>query len=258
VDSALYAALSRRRRASSFAPDQVAGLHSWYDSSFGAWADASATLAATDGAGVARWDDRSGNARHLLQSTAASRPTFRAAQANGRPCLRLDGINDFLAASNLALTGNALTVYAVYLRSSATTQQNPRVVALRSTDAANDYDNPRSVIPIGYSGSATNPLGYYNLTDGAARAGANDTLYLAVSRWSGTQHEMRLNGASATAGVTLSGLSAEEIMLGRPAHSDSEHLAGDFYEVLVYESNVVGADAANLEAYLKGRYGLSY
>lgn len=71
------------------------------------WIDASdaATLlngsgtAAADGEAIATWQDKSGNARHLTQGTAASRPV-RVAASN---LVNFDGANDALAVTGLTL-----------------------------------------------------------------------------------------------------------------------------------------------------------
>jgi len=50
-----------------------------------------------DGGLVARWEDKSGNARHATQATSGSRPTRVVAGKNGRDVLNFDGSADFMA-----------------------------------------------------------------------------------------------------------------------------------------------------------------
>jgi hypothetical protein len=54
-----------------------AALQGWYDAGDPAtlWADTAGTTPAGDIVGVARWDDKSGLARHLTQAGATARPT---------------------------------------------------------------------------------------------------------------------------------------------------------------------------------------
>ncbi|WP_223302363.1 hypothetical protein, partial [Flavobacterium branchiophilum] len=47
-------------------PGGVSGASLWYKSNVGV----------TNATGVSQWDDQSGNARHLTQSTTASRPVY--------------------------------------------------------------------------------------------------------------------------------------------------------------------------------------
>jgi len=52
------------------------------------WLDADDTDTITlNGSTVSQWDDKSGNARHVSQATAASQPTYATADINGKPAL---------------------------------------------------------------------------------------------------------------------------------------------------------------------------
>lgn len=45
---------------------------------------------------VKKWRERSGNGRHLAQSDPAKQPIFITGAIDGKPCVRFDGVNDFL------------------------------------------------------------------------------------------------------------------------------------------------------------------
>jgi hypothetical protein len=64
------------------------------------WLDAqdAATITTISGA-VSQWNDKSGNARHVTQSTASQRPAYSATGLNGLPALQFDGSDDFLGSS---------------------------------------------------------------------------------------------------------------------------------------------------------------
>jgi hypothetical protein len=95
-------------------PLDVASVAFWLDAS-----DASTLYDATTGGSlvtagntVARWEDKSGNANHVTQSTANNRPTRLAADLNGLDGLDFDGTNDSL--NTATAVGNApLTVFVV-------------------------------------------------------------------------------------------------------------------------------------------------
>lgn len=57
------------------------------------------TPATADGDPVGRWEDQSGNSRHLLQATAGLRPTLKLAIKNSRSVVRFDGLDDWMRAS---------------------------------------------------------------------------------------------------------------------------------------------------------------
>ncbi len=60
------------------------------------WLDADDASTITIATGVTQWDDKSGNARHVAQATAANQPSIGAVQLNGLPTLSFDGTNDRL------------------------------------------------------------------------------------------------------------------------------------------------------------------
>jgi len=70
------------------------------------------SLVAADGT-IARWEDKSGNARHATQATVASRPVRKTAIQNGRDIARFDGTNDTILGSVRVVAGNAKSVYVV-------------------------------------------------------------------------------------------------------------------------------------------------
>lgn len=67
---------------------------------------------ATDGATIARWKDKSISNLDATQSVENSKPILKKSLINGKNCIRMDGINDFLT-SNLSLNG--LTSFTVYM-----------------------------------------------------------------------------------------------------------------------------------------------
>lgn len=69
----------------------------------------------TAGTGIARVEDKSGNARHFTQSTSGNRPTYQTGVYNGRSIARFDGVNDRLSlgSSNLFRNISGGTIYAV-------------------------------------------------------------------------------------------------------------------------------------------------
>jgi hypothetical protein len=76
------------------------------------------SLVAADG-GVARWEDKSGNSRHMTQATSGSRPARKTAIQGGLDVLRFDGSNDFMSVASSTATFKFLhdgdaTVFAVY------------------------------------------------------------------------------------------------------------------------------------------------
>jgi len=112
------------RRAGTWPVADPAGVGSsvqlWLDASDASTlydATSGGSLVAADG-GVARWEDKSGNGRHMTQGTAGSRPARKTAIQGGLDVLRFDGSADFMSvASSTAafkfLHGSAYSIFAV-------------------------------------------------------------------------------------------------------------------------------------------------
>lgn len=108
----------RNIAGSSFVPtDLGATLVRWWKANVGAYSDTGTTLA-VDSATVNQWNDQSGNASNIIQSTSGNRPTFKTSILNGLPVLRFDGAGDKLSASISAMS--AQTAFIVLRKRSAT------------------------------------------------------------------------------------------------------------------------------------------
>lgn len=96
----------------AFRPTSIAGIQLWLDAS-DPWTLFNATSGgsnvAADGT-VARWEDKSGNARHATESTNG--PTRKAAVVGGSDALRFTGAQ-FLAGATTPASGNVRTFFAV-------------------------------------------------------------------------------------------------------------------------------------------------
>lgn len=103
-------------RAKQFDPRSISGLFQWYDGSDRAtlFDATSGGAPVADNAGVARWEDKSGNGYHLTQGTANNRPTLRPATRNGRSVLEYDGANSNLVSASIANDLSALSIFAVF------------------------------------------------------------------------------------------------------------------------------------------------
>ena len=103
-----------------FRPTSISGLQLWLDSMQGLFdATSGGNSVTTDGAEVARWEDKSGNNRNALQATSNNRPILKTAVQNGKNGIRFDGINDFMATSSFAHSV-PLTLFLVCKRLSNT------------------------------------------------------------------------------------------------------------------------------------------
>lgn len=105
-------------RVSPAAPDALPGLHLWLRG------DADVEYAASGA--ISAWRDQSGAAHLAVQPTASRQPLLVRGAINGRPALRFDGIDDYLAIEQLtyATAGaiSGLTLFALLRTTSAQAQ----------------------------------------------------------------------------------------------------------------------------------------
>lgn len=91
------------------APDALSGLQLWLRGDSDVAYDAAAA--------VSQWRDQSGNANHAVQAVAARRPQLVRGAIAGKPAVRFDGVDDYLAIEqlNYAVAGaiDGLTIFAL-------------------------------------------------------------------------------------------------------------------------------------------------
>jgi len=108
------------------------------------------------GGAVARWEDKSGNARHATQATLANRPLRTLGVQGSKDVLAFDGSNDFLATP--AFGGTQDCTYFLVTASKNSTQY--KVFAAH----ANSYENP----PLGANYVAVNAARLETTQNGAS------------------------------------------------------------------------------------------
>lgn len=78
------------------------------------WLDAAdASTVTTVSGAVSQWNDKSGNARHASQNTAANRPVVTSAGLGGKDVITFDGTNDVLTATLSSGLSSSFGVFAV-------------------------------------------------------------------------------------------------------------------------------------------------
>lgn len=107
-----------QRRGSAFSPDQDSALRYWGDASGRAVQTlftntAGTTPATTDGAAIARLNDRGPYGYNATQATSGSRPALRLGVQNGLDMIEGDGSNDYLDYVGAVASATAMTVYVV-------------------------------------------------------------------------------------------------------------------------------------------------
>jgi hypothetical protein len=199
---------------------------------------------------VSQWDDKSGNARHVTQGTAAAQPTTGAATINGLNVLDFD-LGDFLSRSSVDVMsmldagGTDLMFFSVGARNSGTNYV-PWFLGGATFRTSFDFRGT-------WYFDVANPAG--------GRLSSNSTMTTgATVMWSGyrngSQMRMRLNGTQVGTKSNASGAATTEtatLLVGR-FNPDIE-TDGTIAEVIVVPG-YTAQGFADTETYLRGKWGI--
>ena len=244
-----------------FAPSAVAGLQVWLDASDASSlfdAASGGSLVAADGA-VARWQDKSGNARHATQATSGSRPLRKTSQQGGKDALLFDGVDDLLRVSYNAAGSSGITIFAVFRRVSAST-----VYAFSNYEYS--PGNGRGLLFGGTTSNAVNASGRPDGTSAfrsASSGNATTSYVVAAAQWNGANLLAYSNGAgqSSTPASAASLQSSDSIVIGATYAADPALIQSfssiGIGEIIVYDSALSDANRALVENYLLAKWGVS-
>lgn len=165
------------------------------------WLDASdlSTLSVV-GSGVDSWRDKSGNNRHLSQSTSARRPTFNFSGLNGLPTVSALNASQQWLSTNTNTSGFSgdgnLWVIAVCTMDSSTASFG-RLVSFGSVGSVDYNATPRAALLI-RNGTANSIVSYRNNSSSSSLSVPLSTPMLVGSTFDGTQNILYLNGTAGT------------------------------------------------------------
>jgi len=239
----------------AFTPTVLSGLALWLDGGDAA----SVTLDGSNN--VSQWSDKSGNARHVTQASAAQRPAYVASAINGLNCLNFDGSDDFLASS--AFTLGELTLFAVVTARWAVTETGAFFGQNYTTNksfgrvggAGFDYiaNDIRSVTD-GFSSTTTGPRAIGQQPAGLTTGQA----VLISTRLGTTGTELRFNRSSIARVARNDPPStvSQPVAIGRPSASAAfEFWNGRIAELIVFSRVVSDTERDTVESYMSARWG---
>lgn len=252
-----------------------ASLQLWLDAS-----DASTLYDSTSGGAlvaadeaVARWEDKSGNARHATQSTSGNRPLRKTNVQSGKDVLRFDGSNDFLQSTDfLDLTaGQAMTIIAAIKRSATDAPH-----AIVSKYAKSNASDSTTADGWAFNFTDTNKTQFFGgtnegvatsirVTDGTVSASAFTVLSAKVSAGAISGATLYRNSSTIPSSATSSSAETMEntsfsVLVGALMYSLNIpvwYLDGDIAEILIYNSALSDADRSAVEAYLMSKWGIT-
>jgi len=285
-------ALRRAGTWPTLAPGNVgSGLQLWLDASDASTlydATSGGSLVAADG-GVARWEDKSGNARHATQGTAGDRPVRKTAIQGGKDVLRFDGSSDFMtvpsstAAFKFLHDGDSTVFFVIKPGTSA----NPGHGRYALLSNIRDGGTNRVGVEINHrdsNPSTENDLLQFNVFKGVPSNypifSSNNNYYPSGSfavisavlnpqdATSGNRVALRRNGANlstanspAGADQTVSSANADaDLNISRRPGLDfaaDGFVSGDYAEIIIYDAALSDTDREAVETYLLAKWGIT-
>lgn len=215
------------------------------------------SLVAPDGV-VARWEDKSGNARHATQGTSLNRPLRKLAVQNSLDVLRFDGSNDRLSISDLGLFRNiGFAAIAVAARVEAANQ----FIFGAETNAGSTRAGLSTTLVVNTRRSAVarrlDANAATSATSSISTAG-QFRIQIGVFRFADGTIESRDNGADIkTSFLPSSGNTSDTdstaISVGSIASAFFAN--GDISEVIVFVSAISESQILTVEGYLSWKWG---
>jgi hypothetical protein len=226
---------------------------------------------------VGYWRDKSGNGRHLTQSTGTSRPALRAANINGKRSVTFDGVDDNLWRSQ-GLTSDDLSMFCVYRYDSISGGG-----IVYDTGYTGDQTNANSSAVTGFLNSAgvqVNSLGQVLTRLDRSRSGVSDqggfasaagsyaagrvAIATAAASYGGASpvRYAAFDGAALSDSGRFNGATWSTINLGcrrngASVSTASVFLAGQVCEFIAYDRNLPVAQRQRLERYLASKWGIT-
>lgn len=213
-----------------------------------AWYDASDPLTVISSGGlVSDWYDKSGNAFHLAQGTAARKPSL--ATQNGLQCVDFqaatwaDANGDYIESADVAIVSQPSTIYVVIVIDTMVSAGWP---------GADFFDGRTARQHLGLAWNADADWRMYAGTtrdQGAPTTGPHEVMGV----FNGVGSVLHVDAANVALGGTPGAGALQGVRLGCFTPGTA-HFDGKICEVLVYSGAHTSAEWTPTEAYLKAKW----
>lgn len=228
-----------------FVPTDITSLHTWFDASD------SATIVLA-GSQVTSWAAKNNSSVVFTQTSASARPLIQASGINGRSTVRFDGVNDFMQANINASVSASVTVSFVIQMNSF----NSKIPFSFNTTTFNygpDLYFYGSQLHWNTGDSGGNPFANSGIPTTATH------IYTVKNDQVNNRSELYIDGAfvgfAGFRSSAISDFSSPRLFIGNWI-TGSYYIDGQFAELLVYNKVIDESERANLEAYLKSKWGV--
>ncbi|MDD5704406.1 MAG: hypothetical protein PHR35_00660 [Kiritimatiellae bacterium] len=235
-------------------PTNIANLQLWLKADSGVYADQAGTTPAMNGTAVQRWEDQSGNDKHLTSVGTSENAILRSSVAGlcKRAAVEFTGTtNGILELVNqtLAIT-NDLTVFVVTQFNLITNHQT--FIANRYSTFGWDFYHYSADLKMCVKATATWPKDFVMLQNGLST-----NWLFATGLRIGTTNSVSVNRALTTSAVGSSGpisYHANSRLTVGGLSDNSQQYVGQMAEVVVYNRALTSGERSQVEAYLYARY----
>ena len=229
----------------TFDPSTILGCKAWYDAS-------DSTSITKDGGNlVSQWNDKSGQANHVVQATGSKQPLWVSAGQNGKDIIRFDGVDNIL--KKATFTGGEVVqgnmVFFVFKKVSGT-------ISGYVYDSGADTDRQTFLMGIVLSGK----FGFIS-GDGSTGVGSSNTAetnynYWDIT-WNGASNEVFKNAVSyITGNATNVGTDGMNGITFGARNSDSGFANVEFAEFILYDTVLSSGNRTLVRNYLSAKWGL--
>lgn len=246
-------------KISTFTPTSISGLQLWLDASDYStlYQNSNGTTpAASDGDPVGYWADKSGNGRHVSQSSGTNKPTLSSTGFNSKPTLTFSGSHS-LQRSESITSGDYSGVLHFFYVAARTTADGGTIYDERSTSKSCCFQVYK--------------LGVYYISSNGADGSTNhqinqsdyDLVYtsgavISHKHISGSRDVFRINGTDITVTYgTASNINGTADLLrigGRTNPNLIQMWTGKICEVLAFTSTLSASDVSKIENYLGNKW----
>jgi len=222
------------------------------------WLDAADASTITESGGaVSQWDDKSGNARHLSQATAANQPTYLSTGLNSLPTINFDGTGEFLKNASYEPTG-AVTCFFAAERTSSSANGTLLLVKTSSIFEITSAPGTNSYLDFTFTGTdSSSPKGI------DVSVSTSSPFVLGVqydgSGTANSDYSARFNGEiqAITSGGPLGYVSETGFTIGMRSIQGVGAFNGKISELIFINSQSPLVDQQKIEGYLAHKWGLT-
>ncbi len=227
------------------------------------------TSTTTSGNSISYWNDQSGNAINVSQSTAAQRPLFRTNIMNGNPAIEFDnnstaGQNDFLTApDNILLDSTAGYTFFTVTRMKNLDNSSARSILSKRTTI--DIDEAFMLFYYTNNYFYTDIDGLGDRYNTGSPAFGNNTNYIIDVAYNGTLSAA--NRSKTYEGETLRKTSSESsafvankvspLLIGSTHVGDARSFGGYMAEIIMYRTVLSDASRIIINNYLSAKYDVA-